>query len=50
MHRGNRLVVVAELAGAAFLAAVGGGALQVPEDDIENVDHIVASAGGKQVV
>ena len=49
VHRGDRLVVVAELAGAAFLAAVGGSALQVPEHDVEDVDHIVAGAGGQQV-
>lgn len=49
VHPGDGAVVVAELAGAAFLPAVRRGALQVPEDDVEDVDHVVASAGGKQV-
>ena len=31
VHRGDSAVVVAKLAGAAFLPAVGGGALQVAE-------------------
>jgi hypothetical protein len=49
VHRGDSAVVVAKLAGAAFLPAVGGGALQVAEHDIEDVDHIVAGAGRQQV-
>ena len=34
---------------AAFLAAVGRGALQVPEDDVKDVDHVVAGAAGEHV-
>jgi hypothetical protein len=41
-------VVVAQLPGAALLAAVGGRALQVAEHHIEDVDHIVAGAGGER--
>ena len=47
VHRGDGLVVVAEFSGAAFLATVGRGALQVAEDDVEDVDHIVAGAVGQ---
>jgi hypothetical protein len=32
-----------------LLAAVGGAALQVAEHHIEDVDHVVAGAGGEQV-
>ena len=46
---GDGGVVVTKLAGAAFLPAVGGGALHVPEDDVEDVDHIVAGAAGEHV-
>jgi hypothetical protein len=35
VHRGDGLVVVAEFSGAAFLATVGRGALQVAEDDVK---------------
>jgi len=48
LHPGVQLghgpVVVAQLAGAAFLPAVGRGALQVAEHDVEDVDDVVAGA------
>ncbi len=46
---GDGGVVVAQLAGAAFLPAVGSGALHVSEGDVEDVDHIVAGAAGERV-
>ena len=49
MHRGDGLVVVPELAGAAFLPAMRRRALQIPENHIEDVDHVVACAAGEHV-
>ena len=49
MHLADRRVVVAQFASAAPLAAAGGGALQVAEDDVKDVDHIVAGAAGEHV-
>ncbi|MGH3199171.1 MAG: hypothetical protein ACRDOH_14380 [Streptosporangiaceae bacterium] len=49
VHCGDGGIVVAELAGAALLTSVGGGALHVAEDDVEDVDHVVAGAAGERV-
>jgi hypothetical protein len=53
LHTGVQLsdgtVVVLQLAGPALLAPVGGGPLHVPEDDVEDVDDVVASAGPQPV-
>jgi len=46
---GDRPVVVAQFAGAAFLPAVGRRALQVAEHDVEDVDDVVAGAAGEHV-
>ena len=49
MNDGDSGVVVAQFAGAPFLAAAGGGTLQVAEDYAEDVDHVVAGTAGEQV-
>src|SRR5205807_1030717 len=42
-------VVVAQLARSALLAPVGGPVLQVPENNVEDVDDIVTGAGAEHV-
>ena len=53
LHPGLQLadgaVVVPQLCGPSPLAPAGGRALEVPEDDVEDVDDVVAGAGGEHV-
>ena len=53
LHPGLQLadgsVVVPQLSRSALLAPVGGGTLQVAEDDVEDVDDVITGAGAEHV-